>query len=883
MNRATILVDTLLFATLLFAAQPVIASEAPSFEHHVSFEHHIRPLLKEHCFDCHGAHTELKGGLDLRLRRLMVQGGDSGPAIEPGQAESSLLLQRIRAGEMPPGEKKVPAEAIAIFAQWIATGAATAKDEPAEIGSGVGISDEEREYWAFQPVNRPPLPSFTGADRVRTPIDALVLAKMKSRGLGFSPDADRQTLIRRAYLDLTGLPPSHEEVADFVSDEDPAAFEKLVDRLLASQAYGERWARHWLDVAGYADSEGYTNSDSMRPWAYHYRDYVIRALNADKPWDQFIHEQLAGDEMLTPPYENLKPEQIDKLAATGFVRMAADGTGSGEDNETARNQTMADTVKIVSTALLGLSVGCAQCHDHRYDPIPQQDYYQLRAIFEPSLDWRNWRTPQQRLVSLYTDADRAKAAEVETEAQTIDSEKTAKQTKYLDDALEQELEKHPEEVREKLRVAYLARKAERSEEQSTLLKQYPSVNIRPGLLYQYNQAAADELKEYDKQIETIRSQKPLEKFLRVLNETEGAIPVTQIFYRGDHKQPQAAVSPAGLTITAAPGERMQIPDDDAALPSTGRRLAYARWLTSGQHPLVTRVVVNRVWMHHFGRGIVGTPGDFGMLGERPTHPKLLDWLADEFVFQGWSLKGLHKLIITSTVYRQSSETDMEKLAIDDANQLYWKWPVQRLDAEVVRDRILATSGSLRDEMYGPAIPIKADETGQVVVAGAGAQSRRSVYVQVKRTQPVAVLRVFDAPVMEVNCDRRTSSTVAAQSLLLMNSNFMLEQAKRFADRLRENVTEPLSPPTDVDLSRLESHVADGPQPNADLVPSQVVGAWRLAYSRSPQTEELRAALQFLADQLEYLGAEGSTTDPLGQAMTNLCQALLSSNECLYVD
>jgi len=762
----------------------------------LTLERDIRPILKEHCFDCHGATEEVEAGLlDLRLVRFMVTGGESGPAITLGKPTESLLLDRITSGEMPPSGKKVPDEQIAMIERWIATGAATATPEPEKIDPGIGITAEEREFWSFQPIVRPDIPEFDQTARVRTPIDALILQRMREQGLDFSADADKPTIIKRLYFDLIGLPPKPQEVADFLADQSSTAYESLIDRVLESPHYGERWARHWLDIAGYADSEGYTNSDVDRPWAYFYRDYVIRSLNADKPFDQFIHEQFAGDEMVPLPHNNLTPEQIEKLTATGFLRLAADGTGSGANDDKARNQTISDTIKIVSTSLLGLSVGCAQCHDHRYDPIPQKDYYALRAVIEPVFDWKNWRTPGQRLVSLYTDQDRDKAAEIEAEAQPVIAEKNEKKTAYINEALDKELKKHPEEMRDPLRAAYTTVGDKRSEEQKQLLKQFPSVNISAGNLYQYNKGHADELKAIDKRIGEIRAKKPIQRFLRVLNEVPGTVPQTFVFHRGEFSQPTETVTPAALTISAAPGQRVQLADNDQERPSTGRRLAYAQWLTDPDHPLVTRVLVNRIWMHHFGRGIVGTPSDFGILGQRPTHPKLLDWLAKEFVAGGWSLKQLHKLIVTSTVYRQTSAADPEKLSADPSNLLYWKWPVGRLDAEIVRDRILSTSGLLGAEMFGPPVNLKADDVGQILVAGN--ESRRSIYVRVKRTQPVAMLKAFDAPVMEVNCESRATSTVAPQSLMMMNSEFILRHAEKFAQRVQREVEAPIDVKFDV--------------------------------------------------------------------------------------
>ena len=330
----------------------------------VSFETHVRPILRAYCFDCHGANEKPEGGLDLRLRRLIVKGGDSGPAVVPGNREASLLLQRVLAGEMPPTDKKLPPDQAKVLAAWISAGAPTLHDEPKTLGKGLPITEEDRAFWAFQPPKRPAIPKFGSEDRVRTSIDALLLGRMRERGLTFSPDADKLTLLRRAAFDLTGLPPSAEEIAQFTSDSSPNAYEKLLDRLLASPHYGERWARHWLDVAGYADSDGDTG-DTVRSYAYKYRDYVINAFNKDKPFDQFIIEQLAGDELAPLPFDQahkpvgakFNPDQVEKLIATGFLRMATDGTANSDNPELARNQVIADTIKIVSSSLLGLTVG----------------------------------------------------------------------------------------------------------------------------------------------------------------------------------------------------------------------------------------------------------------------------------------------------------------------------------------------------------------------------------------------------------------------------------------------------------------------------------------------------------------------------------------------
>ncbi|MFO0946286.1 MAG: PSD1 and planctomycete cytochrome C domain-containing protein [Planctomycetota bacterium] len=753
----------------------------------VTFERDIRPILKAHCFQCHGEAEKLEARLDVRLRRLLVQGGESGPAIQPGMPKESLLVRRVTEGEMPPGDVKLTEEEIATIERWVAAGAPTARPEPDKIEPGTGVTEEDREFWSFQAIRRPKVPAIDaaipGCDRVRNPIDAFILERLAKEQQTFASDADRRTLMIRATVDLVGLPPTPEELDAYLADTSPDAYEKWIDHLLASPHYGERWGRFWLDVAGYAESDGYSDADPPRPYAYKFRDYVIRSLNEDKPFDAFLAEQLAGDEMIRPPFKNLDAKQVEKLVATGFLRMAADGTATPAiEVEPVSNQVVADTIKIVSTSLLGLTVGCAQCHDHRYDPIPQTDYYRMRAIFEPAYDWKQWRVPSQRLVSLYTDADREKAAAVAAEAATVSAERNEKQTKFLNEALEKELEKFPEAQREPLRVAYQTPAGNRSPEQQKLLSENPSVNISAGVLYQYNAQAAEELKKYDEKIGGILAKTPIEDFIQALSEPPDHLPVTHKFHRGDHRQPKEPVEPGGLTVCSPPSQRLAIATDDPNLPTSGRRSAFAAWLTGPENPLTARVLANRVWMHHMGRGIVGTPSDFGAMGENPTHPELLDWLATELRSGGWRLKRFHKLIMTSTAYRQSSRMDSGS-DFDPDNRLYGRWSLRRMDAESLRDRILATAGTLDLTMYGPSVPIQADAVGQYVVDPKA--NRRSVYIQVRRSQPLAFLTAFDAPVMETNCDRRAVSTVAPQALMLMNSDFVVAQAGHFAGRLRK--------------------------------------------------------------------------------------------------
>lgn len=751
---------------------PAQQASAPS----PMFEADIRPILRAHCLDCHGATSEHEGGLDLRQVRLMLQGGDSGPAINLQHVDQSLMLERIRSGEMPPGNAKVTPEEIAVLETWLQAGAPTARPESETIEDGIGITIEDRQWWAFRPLQPVAIPAIEDP-RIRNDVDRFVLAKLQEKGLDFSPAASRRELAIRAWVDLTGLPPTHSELEAYLANDSADAYEQLINTLLESDAYGERWGRHWLDVAGYADSEGFTTADNPRPWAYFYRDYVIRSIRDDKPIDRFIQEQLAGDELFSGDLANPDLASFEPLIATGFLRTAADGTGQGGDENVARNQTVSDTLKIVSSSLLGVTLACAQCHDHRYDPLLQEDYYRLRAVFDPALDWQAWQPPGARLVSLYTPADREAAAVVEAEAQAVAQERAAKEAKYMAEAFDKELEKYEEPLRSELRSAYQTPAGERTESQKALLDANPSVNLSPGVLYQYNQAAADELKAMDAKIAEIRARKPVERFVSVVRESHDHLPETKVFHRGDYRQPTVTVMPGDLTVLSASGERFDFALDDPNLPTSGRRLAFAKHLTSGRHPLFNRVFVNRVWMNHFGRGIVGTPAEFGRLGDLPTHPELLDYLACELADHGWSLKHMHRLIMLSHTYQQSTLIN-ETFAAIDADSLYlWRFPMKRLEAEAIRDRVLQAAGSLDSTSFGPPVELKEDEAGQVMPA---VDQRRSVYLKVRRTQPVSFLAAFDAPIMETNCERRTVSTVAPQALMLLNSEFIRTQAEQMA-------------------------------------------------------------------------------------------------------
>jgi mono/diheme cytochrome c family protein len=864
---------SLLIAQVALGQTALAASRASD----PSFERDIRPILKTHCFQCHGEGETLKGGVDLRLRRLMLTNSASGRVLAPGNPRESLLLKMVASGEMPKGGKKLSHEQIGTIEKWIKKGARTLRQEPAEAPQFV-ISEEERAFWAFQPVHVQAPPAVRQGKLVRTPIDAFLLARLESQRLAFAPPADKGALLRRVTFDLTGLPPTAEELTAFLADDSADAYEKVVDRLLASQRYGECWGRHWLDVAGYADSNGGTESDSERAWVWRYRDYVIRSLNADKPFDQFITEQLAGDELVAPPYQDLNSEQLEKIIATGFLRLAPDPTGDGPaDPNAARNQVIADTLQIVSSSLLGLTVQCAQCHNHRYDPISQADYYRLRAVFEPAFNWKEWKPPGQRLLSLMPKDDRELASCIEHAARVIDGEAQALHDELIEKFVQKQLQLVPENQRDAVMNARRSPAGKRTDEHKKLLREFPTFQDHI-ILGEIDPEGAKAVAAVRQRASELRATKPVDPMVHCLIEEPGRKVDTFLFRRGDPQQPGEKVTPAELTILASTGAR-EIPTTNAALRTTGRRLALAQSLTSGSHPLTARVLANRVWHHYFGRGLVGTPGDFGALGERPTHPELLDLLAHTLVANGWKLKTLHRLIVTSSAYRQGT-VHAEAQSMDPDNRLLGRMSLRRLDAESVRDSLLAISGRINTNMFGPAIPVAVNPQGQVVVGAqnrdgngdptgvaalGGGEFRRSIYVQVRRTMPLGVMETFDTPALSPNCEARPVSTVPPQALMLMNDPFVLERATDLAERLRRE---------------RPGHVRD-----------QIALLWKLLFAAEPTGAEMQHSLLYLAEQTETVRAEmagrkvesGKSSDAALQALGTLCQALLGSNRFLYLE
>ena len=822
------------FAPMLARAQnqrEIAAASTPRSP--VIFEKKILPIFEASCVKCH-AGSSPQAGLDVRTRAGLLKGGSSGPVIVPGAPENSLLYEYIDSGKMPMGGPKLTEKESALIRLWIQQWPPAVHPEFVATGPPRTVPGEG-EHWAFQPLKRPPIPKPKNTVRLRNPLDAFVMAKLEQKELTFSPDADRITLLRRVYFDLIGLPPSPQEVDEFLADSTPNACEAVIAKLLASPRYGERWGRHWLDVAGYADSEGGEAADVIRPNAWRYRDYVIRAFNSDKPYDQFLKEQLAGDELSEyHKYDALPRHVVESLEATGFLRTAADGTQESFPQELLTDyqwQTLFDTQQIVTSSLMGLTMQCARCHDHKYEPISQKDYYRLQALFAGSV-----RPAEQIVSSSNRRIIEATAAEQNT-ANEVNGlvDPVVKALKDLKNArLAQYQAKHPKRI-------------EASEDE--LRQAFPEYV-----------ATADRLAQELKEEEAKRINLPT---IRALYDLDANPPPTRILQRGDYRKPGEEVQAGVPAVLEDSRHAFQIPPPRPEAKTTGHRLAFANWLTFPEHPLTARVLVNRIWAHHFGEGIVPTLDNFGKSGAAVTNQPLLDWLSSEFVRQGWSIKAIHRLIMTSTAYRQSSRARAEGLRVDPDNKLLWRMNTRRLEAEIVRDTMLAVSGTLDLKMYGEPVKNEKKPSGEIIPADDTSGGRRSIYLMVRRSAPQSFLNVFDAPVMVTNSTHRSTSTTASQALALMNSEFVSSQAEHFAGRVLKEM-----PPSEGQVK-----LAD---------PNFVEYAFRLALARRPSPSELDMMLTFIQNQKGYY--RGEDAEPLAlRVHPDLCQALLSSNEFVYID
>ena len=1036
----------------------------------VSFQSDIAPLLKQHCVQCHGP-AKKEGGLNLAVPPGIRRGGETGEVIVPGSLERSRLWQLVADNEMPP-ESPLPPRAKEQLRRWVLAGAPG-------LPKRSSLKPEGDEHWAFQR-----LPRFAAAaeanalqpesdsrhftlsqwpvphniSRIRTPIDRFIQLRLESVGLTLGPPADRETLLRRVSLDLTGLPPAPADREAFLQDMKDGAYERMVDRYLDSERFGERWGKYWLDAAGYADSNGYFGADTDRPLAYRYRDYVIRSLNEDKPWDQFIREQLAGDEIAGyGTGVDIKQEMLPLLEAVHFLRNSPDGTDSSDGNpdEVRRDKYAAleGTLEIMGSSLLGMTVGCARCHDHKFEPFTQRDYYQLQAVIYPAFNVAAWIKPKQRQIQA------ASAAELDDWQATI---------KRIDDAIAARrsefrtwLHEHREPAKTDFfdefdgakrrlagswtntapadeaaagrpavnldsasapaariqngqlhiiesgaagdRVCCTAESFDWTppqngdwvqatfdlEPQSTpapyvgyfvalrdfndtlglsggnilidgrraggaaIHVDYPGndsvsrgtigttgyepgrnlgiritnvgdgnfqiAQIVDGLLepetvslsaadlpdgafgFEYccnrsfvvdnvlierslpsrerlaEQSADTPTKDVNQLRKLIQQQRDvLHEQLRQLNESRPAapgqlaivadystdVPTVPLLVRGEHKLPGESVSAAAPHVL---GESNNPPNLDQTaeqlsgnLNSTGHRLAFARWLTqqnSRAAGLLARVTVNRWWQYHFGGGIVATPENLGYSGAAPTHPELLNFLAAQFVRQNWSPKALHRLILNSAVYRQRSMATEKTQRIDQENRLLSRYPMRRLDAESIRDSMLAVSGELNDQMFGSYVPTVHASDGRVVVKpNSDGQLRRSIYLQQRRTQTPDMLMLFDAPSIVASCTGRPRTTVPLQSLNLLNSPFIRDRAAAMANL-----------------------IATGNGMNNQRF---IRRTFTLAIGREPRSAELDASLIFLANQPS---AYSDAADGVHRSRVDFCQMLLASNAFLYID
>ncbi len=769
-----------------------------------------RSILAANCLPCHG--EPKMGGLDLRAIGPILQGGIRGPAQTPGKSATSLLylaLERTGDLKMPPGKQGLPPHEIRVIRDWIESGAHWPREDTPAASAAL-----EPAWWSLRKPIRPAPPELRNAAIVPSPVDRFILNKLEARGLKPAPGASKLTLIRRAAFDLTGLPPEPAQVAAFLKDDSPKAWENLIDRLLASPQYGEKWGRHWLDVIRYGDSSGY-EGDLYYPNAWRYRDYVIKSFNTDKPYDQFVKEQIAGDEIWpnTLEFEGsyIMPAQkqidLEHRLGTSLYTIGPMDPSSLLNGEQMRYERLTDMADTTASAFLGLTMGCARCHDHKFDPITQKDYFALQAIFagsEPrdlAIDVRKWqefKKGQTKLLALEDLQDRISR---------------------LDQAARRRLQSGGKQSASDLAAFYT--EGERAERER-LLQSVAQVALK---IPRANPAVT------------------------VLAHSE-IVPDIHLAIRGEFRNKGPVVKPGFPAVLSASPVLAEVPGQPLA-----RRKALALWLTRPDHPLTARVMVNRIWQGHFGRGIVATPNDFGRQGDPPSHPELLDWLATEFVARNWSVKAMHRVIMNSEAYRRSSDLLPPNSEKDPDNHLLWGANRRRLDAEGVRDAILATAGTLNRKGGGPPVipPLSDEEIGALEDASQwpashdpAAAAQRSVYLYVKRGFRIPMLETFDMPDASFSSAHRDSTNVAPQALALLNNDFVYRQAQAFASRLSRESADPAV---------------------------QAASGWRLALGREPTPAELQKAVAILSR---------GAFQP-GQPLLGFCLMLFNLNEFLYVD
>ncbi|MBI1902150.1 MAG: PSD1 domain-containing protein [Planctomycetia bacterium] len=845
------------------------------------FEKKIRPVLVGKCFACHSAQAkELKGGLRLDTHDGMRKGGESGPAIVPGNGDASLLVEALRHEglEMPP-KTRLPDNVVADFVAWIDMGAPDPRSGTA-ARKGLNLA-EARKFWAFQPPKTAAPPQVKDAAWPKSEIDRFVLARLESVGLHPVDDADKRTLIRRATLDLIGLPPTPEEVDAFLADDSPEAFAKVVDRLLASPQFGERWGRHWLDVARYAESTG-KERNVPYPYAWRYRDYVIDSFNEDKPYDEFVMEQVAGDLL---PHKS-PAERNEQLVATGFLAIGTKGL-----NERNREQYTMDVIDeqidVVGRAFLGLTVSCARCHDHKFDPIPTEDYYALAGIFRSTAIYSGvrqgnnkagyagdlfaladakpqtiGREDQAAINKLENDLARAEA-ELKTQtaqAKTTQSEPSAEKPDKPKNANKKPAADNP---KKKKAAAADAKKVEKAGESDGADIQADAAAKKKKQLEKKKAAAAaakkslspaeQKVADLQKELAALRDKvTPKPELAMAVAESDKPVNC-RVNIRGEVNDLGPEVPRGFVRVLMGPSPTTRIEQGDS-----GRR-ELARWLTAKENPLTARVMVNRIWQHLFGAGLVETTDNFGNLGEQPTHPELLDHLAVQFQKDGWSVKTTIRRIMLSRTYQLSSQHDAKGVEVDEAGRLLWRMTPRRLDAEAIRDAVLFVSGKI-DLARPEASPVARLANGEVgrnlnLAPLQAADAHRSVYLPLLRGVVPEMLQVFDAADPSLVVGQREVTTVATQALFMLNSPFMQEQSEQLARRV-------LAPPKLTDAQRIQL-------------------AYQLALARPASDDETQRVLSYLREY-PAAGAAASASAPSAEAWSTFCQTLFASAEFRYV-
>ncbi len=825
-------------------ASAVQGADTPKFtdEQLAFFEQDVKPLLKAHCTKCHGeGKGKLKGEFDITRREGIIKGGETGPGVKLDKPEDSLMLKALHYKdknlEMPP-EGKLSAAKIEVFTKWIKAGlpmkdfgTGVVMKEPDHKG-GV-VTEEAKNFWAYKAVKKPDVPTVKGS--VTNPIDNFILAKLEKQNVPVYPFAEKLHLIRRLTYDLTGLPPTPEEIDAFLKDNSKDAYEKLVDKLLATDAYGEKWARHWLDVVRYGETNGYER-DGAKPFAWRYRDYVIRSFNTDKPYDQFIKEQLAGDEF---PKEN-----ADAIIATGYYRLGLWDDEPADPKQAVFDE-LDDFVGTTSQTFLATTMNCVRCHAHKVDPFTHADYYKFAAFFRDIRHYSNDRNPASAAnMRDITDPALRKTYEEELGARKTKIAELGKQLEAIENEVIKKMSAEDQRASEGIDRPQVVAKAikmfdEKQREKYTAIKKEQSALVKAPT-------------------------PPQQQLALAVNNCIVNPPKTHVMIRGNPHSPGVEVEPGFPELFG--NAKLVIPAPEKGARSSGRRTVLANWIASKDNPLTARVMVNRVWHYHFGRGIVPTPSDFGKLGQLPSHPELLDWLASDFVEGGWKIKRLQKLILMSDTYRRSAvETNDPKATdtvnrLDPGNILLGHFPMRRLTAEEVRDSILEVSGQLNRKMYGPSTypKIPREVLAGQSVPGAGwptsspeEGNRRSIYAHVKRSLQVPVLITHDQADPDSPCPVRYTTTVPTQSLGMLNGEFTNLAAKEFVKRLNKDA------PNDLN--------------------KQIARAIKLTTGRTATDKEIQKDAKFIQE----LRTKYKLSDE--ESLRQYCLLALNTNEFMYLD